>query len=90
MAAFLRNFDQTADFFFGVYRGVFAFGVYAVMWVGFVVAGLAARRLSLAGAALRGAETLPALALFPLMPTSPAGRFQFATPLPQAKLFRPG
>ena len=66
---------------------VFAFGVYAIMWVGFALAELVARRVTLAGAALRGAETLPAFALFLLMPTISAGHAQFETPFLPVKLF---
>ena len=66
---------------------VFDFGIYAVMSAGFALAGLVAHRTNLAGAALRIAEMLPALALFGLMSTSSAGHAQFETPFLQAKLF---
>jgi hypothetical protein len=65
----------------------FAFGVYAAMSAGFVLAALLGRRISFAGALARGFELVPAIGLFVAMSMGGEGEIRYQHNFFQAKLF---
>jgi hypothetical protein len=65
----------------------FAFGVYAAMSAGFVLAALLGRRLWVAGALARGFELVPAMGLFVAMPMRGRGEIRYEPNFFQVKLF---
>jgi hypothetical protein len=65
----------------------FAFGVYAAVSAGFVLAALLGRRLGVAPALARGVELVPAMGLFVAMPMRGMGEIRYEPNFFQVKLF---
>lgn len=90
----LEGFQPVAGFLLGAAFGIvllfchaFAFGVYAAVSAGFVLAALRGRRLSIAGALARGFELVPAVGLFVVMSVGGGGEIRYQPNFFEGKLF---